>query len=220
MALGFLARFGAVFLFGCALASDVNDLDASLDLDGECDGSGTCALSAVQMRGAQQSELDLEKSEELSAGLEMGVASKVRQSSGGCPDGLLPGGADSEYCFSDMCPGPKAVFYSMAECSRFSNCVIGGPAAPSASWDCPPRMPYLADGRCFRNKCTWRSLEVYTMATNCNFYLSCIDRSRGAPPLKVPMEYPECSAHPACVDLRLSGNCCPTLEGTMLGCCS
>jgi len=28
-----------------------------------------------------------------------------------------------------------------------------------------------------------------------------------------------CELHPDCVDLGLSGECCPTAEGTMLGCC-
>ena len=30
----------------------------------------------------------------------------------------------------------------------------------------------------------------------------------------------DCSAHPACNSLKLTGSCCPAVDGTMLGCCT
>ena len=259
-------------LVAVAGASDADAADA-LALDGECN-SGDCALNALQLRSthSQDSE-DFER---------MGMVGMVKKMEGLCPEGMVPGPPMTDYCWQHKCPGPKAVFYSMAPCSSFAGCSIddylrrkyysnyyrpvgppGGPPAPTRSnyYDysmrlleeaeaaetgtgaseasdsaviedaveaqnftaCPQSLPYLADGRCFRNRCipNSKTTTIYTMAVNCNFYTSCVrippGGLRGFP---VPQMVPQCDAHMACVNAGLSGDCCPSVDGKMLGCCS
>ena len=200
-----LAAFAFFVLVGVAGASDANAADA-LALDGECN-SGDCAMNALQLRSKQHSENSEDFEERM-----------VRKMGGLCPKGMVPGPPMTDYCWKNKCPGPKAVFYSMAPCSSFSGCSIDdymrkkysyyrGPsnyydysmrlleegaetAASEASdseviedavvaqnsTECPQSLPFLADGRCFRNRCIPQSktTTIYTMAVNCNFYTGCV----------------------------------------------
>jgi len=68
----------------------------------------------------------------------------------------------------------------------------------------PSRIP--------RYSCGLRALRG---SSCCNS--SSLKRSPAVPAAEVASE---CSSHPACVQLALTGSCCPTAEGTLLGCCA
>mmetsp|Transcript_120244 Transcript_120244/g.169197 ORF Transcript_120244/g.169197 Transcript_120244/m.169197 type:complete len:177 (+) Transcript_120244:70-600(+) len=150
----------------------------SLEIDGECERDASCALNAMQVRGtAVRSDTE----------------EKVSANSGWCDPGLIPG--PRGYCYKNRCAGAKAVMWTMKACSAYSRCVIHleeeAKVREAGSLDadgveanvvkvedgttqCPPGFPYYEGGRCFRNLCSSNYADIYTMATNCRFYTSCV----------------------------------------------